>query len=106
MNLQIRQLARGLVVIIALALIIAGFAMQNYGAVGLGVVLVLAVLLDLKKRQLAQAFLASIALVLIIAGIAVHKYGAAAGGVAVILAVLLDRSKHKQSRLSGVDRKE
>lgn len=70
MILQLRQLVRGFVVVIALTLIIGGLARQNYGAVGLGVVVILAVLLDLKKRQLAQGFLVIIALVLITAGTA------------------------------------
>jgi hypothetical protein len=42
MDIQIRQLARWFVVVIALALIIAGLARQNYGAVGMGVVVILA----------------------------------------------------------------
>ena len=105
MDLQKRQLIRGFVVVIALALIAIGLARQNYGAVGMGVVLVLAVLLDLKKRQLAQGFLVIIALALITAGFAVHKYGAAVVGVVVILAVLIDRSKHRQSRAADVDHK-
>lgn len=105
MDIQIRQLARGLVVVIALALISAGLARQDYGAVGMGVVLVLAVLLDLKKRQLAQGFLVIIALAIITAGLATHHYGATVVGVVVILAVLIDRSMHKQSRVSDVDHK-
>jgi predicted ABC-type sugar transport system permease subunit len=105
MNLQLRQLARGFVVVIAFALITAGLTRQNYGAVGMGVVIILAVLLDLKKRQLAQGFLVIIALALITAGLAAHRYGAAVVGAVVILAVLIDRSKHKQSRVSDVDHK-
>jgi hypothetical protein len=96
MILQLRQLVRGFVVVIALTLIIGGLARQNYGAVGLGVVIILAVLLDLKKRQLAQGFLIIIALTLVSVGLVTHKYGAAAVGVAVIAAVWIDRSKHKQ----------
>lgn len=103
MILQLRQLVRGFVVVIALTLIIGGLARQNYGAVGLGVVIILAVLLDLKKRQLAQGFLMIIALTLITVGLVTHKYGAAVIGVVVILAVLIDRSRQRPFRASGVN---
>jgi hypothetical protein len=105
MNLQKRQLFQGFVLVIALVLITVGLAKQNYGAVGMGVVIILAVLLDLKNRQLAQGFLAIIALLLIIAGFATKQYGAAVVGTVVILAVLIDRSKHRQSRAGDVDHK-
>lgn len=105
MDIQLRQLVRGFVVVIALTLLIGGLARQNYGAVGLGVVIILAVLLDLKKRQLAQGFLMIIALILITTGLATHQYGAAVVGVVVIWTVLIDRAKHKQSRTSDVDDK-
>ncbi len=105
MDIQIRQLVRGFVVAIALVLITAGLAKQNYSAVGMGVVIILAVLLDLKKRQLAQGFLVIIALTLITAGLAAHRYGAAVVGAVVVLAVLIDRSRQKQFRASGVDHK-
>lgn len=105
MDLQKRQLIRGLVVIMSLVLITAGLARQNYGAVGMGVVIILAVLLDLKNRQLAQGFITIIALVLIIAGLAMQKYGAAVVGVVVIVAVLTDRARQKQLRASDVEHK-
>lgn len=105
MNLQERQLIRGLVMIIALALIAVGLAKENYSAVGMGVVVILAVLLDLKQRRLAQGFLVIIAFVLIIAGLAMQKYGAAVVGVVVIVAVLIDRARQKQLRASDVGHK-
>ncbi len=93
LDIQKRQLARGFIIVIALALIIAGLVRENYGAVGMGVVVILAILLDLKKRQPAQGILAIIALALIITGLAAQKYGAAVGGAVVILALLIDRSR-------------
>lgn len=105
MALQKRQLARGFVVAIAFALITAGLVKQNYGAMGMGVVIILAVLLDLKKRQLVQGFLVIIALALITAGLAAHQYGAAVVGATVILAVLIDRSRQTKSLTSDVNHK-